>query len=157
MNKQKSLVYTRLISKNLRRCRDDRVATWKSKIKWHSDNNHFKDMNRIDGRPTEFEWTIFPGITTLGLLEKIQSQMRDLKCEPEHFQDRIIFMSMYNDTECGAEGNPERCDTIHRQLRIMLVDSLAVIGLPWGSDQKRNNTELTLADPTDLWTKLQNK
>ena len=48
-------------------------------------------------------------------------------------------------------------NTIHRQLRIMLVVSLAVIGLPWGSDQKRNSTELTLADPTDLWTKLQNK
>ena len=41
-------------------------------------NNHFKDMNRIDGMPTEFEWKIFPGIMTLGLLEKIQSLTRDL-------------------------------------------------------------------------------
>ena len=66
---------------------------WKSNIKWYSENNHFKDMNRIDGMPTEFEWKIFPGITTLGLLEKIQSPTRDLQCEPEHFNDRIIFMS----------------------------------------------------------------
>ena len=51
-------------------------------------------MNRIDGMPTEFEWKIFPGITTLGLLEKIQSLMRDIQSEPEHFKDRIIFMSM---------------------------------------------------------------
>ena len=29
-------------------------------------------MNRIGGMPTEFEWKIFPGITALGLLEKIQ-------------------------------------------------------------------------------------
>ena len=57
----------------------------------------FKDMNRLGGLPTEFEWKIFPGITTLGLLEKIQSLIRDLQCEPEHFTDRIIFMSMYND------------------------------------------------------------
>ena len=35
-------------------------------------NNHFKDMIRIDGMPTEFEWKIFPRITALGLLEKIQ-------------------------------------------------------------------------------------
>ena len=35
-------------------------------------------MSRIDGMPTEFEWKNFPEITTLGLLEKIQSQMRDL-------------------------------------------------------------------------------
>ena len=60
-------------------------------------NIHFNDMNRIDGMPTEFEWKIFPGITTLGVLEKIQSLMRDLQCEPEHLKDRIIFMSMYND------------------------------------------------------------
>ena len=68
---------------------DDPVATWKSKIKLYSENNHFKDMNRIDGIPTELEWKIFPGITRLGLLEKIQSLMRDPQCEPQHFSDRI--------------------------------------------------------------------
>ena len=35
-------------------------------------NSHFKDKNRIDGMPTEFEWKIFQGITALGLHEKIQ-------------------------------------------------------------------------------------
>ena len=85
-------------------------ATLKKKIKWHSESNHFKDLNRIDGMPTEFEWKIFPGITTLGLLEKIQSLMRDLQCEPEHFKDRIILMSMDNDIEWRAKGNPERCE-----------------------------------------------
>ena len=54
-------------------------------------------MSRIDGMPTEFEWNIFPGIKTLGLLEKLQSLMRDPRCEPVHFKDRIIFMSMYKD------------------------------------------------------------
>ena len=44
----------------------------------------FKDMNRIDGMPMEFEWKIFPGITALGLLEKIQKLLTDLQCEPEH-------------------------------------------------------------------------
>ena len=52
---------------------DDPIATWMNKIKKvFGKNNHFKDMNRIDGMPTEFEWTIFPGITVLGLLEMIQ-------------------------------------------------------------------------------------
>ena len=73
-----------------------------------SENNHFKDMNRIDGMPTEIEWKIFLGITTLGLLEKIQSPLRDLQCEPQHFEDRIIFMSMYNDITWGEKGNTEK-------------------------------------------------
>ena len=52
---------------------------------------------------------IFPGITTLGLLKKIQSPMRDLQCEPKHFNDRIIFMSMYNDIAWEEKGMTERC------------------------------------------------
>ena len=47
--------------------------------------------------PSEFEWKIFPGITALGLLEKIQKLMTDPQCETEQFNDRIIFVSMYND------------------------------------------------------------
>ena len=78
--------------------------------KRYSEDNHFKDMNPIDGMPTEFEWKIFPGITTLGLLETIQSLMRDLQSELEHFKDRIIFMSMYNDIAWGEKGNTERCE-----------------------------------------------
>ena len=87
---------------------DDPIATWKSKIKWYSENNHFKDMNRIDGMQTEFEWKIFPGIMTWRLLEKSQSRMRDLQCKLEDFTDRILLMSMYNDIKWGAKGNKER-------------------------------------------------
>ena len=46
-------------------------------------------------------------------------------------------------------------NTIHRQLRIMLADSLAVIGLYWGLDQKKSGTELTLTDLTDHGINLQ--
>ena len=84
----------------------------------------------------------------VGPLEKIQSPMRDLQYEPEHFNDRIIFMSMYNDIEWGAKGNKD-VSTKNRQWRIMLADCLAVIGLSWGLDQKRSGTELTLTDQTD--------
>ena len=79
------------------------------KINLYSENNHFKVLNRIDGMPTEFEWKKIPGITTLGLLEKIESLVRDLQCEPEHFKDRIIFMSMYNDIAWGEKGHKEQC------------------------------------------------
>ena len=32
-----------------------------------------KDLNRIDGESLEFEWKIFPGFTTFGLLEQKNS------------------------------------------------------------------------------------
>ena len=77
------------------------------KNKSYSENNHFKEMNRIDGMPTEFEWKMFPGITTLSLLEQIQEFMKERQCDPEHFKDRVIFMSMYNDIEWAARGYPK--------------------------------------------------
>ena len=78
--------------------RSDPNAAWMNEIKkWYSQNNHFKEINRIDGMQTEFEWKIFPGFTTLGLLEKIHDLMKDLQCGLEQFNDRIIFMSLYND------------------------------------------------------------
>ena len=90
---------------------DDPSAAWKNKIKWYSENDHFKELNRIDGMETEFEWKIFPGLTTLGFLEKIRNLMKDLQWESEQVNDRIIFMSMYNDIVWREEGNTEKCVT----------------------------------------------
>ena len=67
-------------------------------------------MNRIDRKPTEFEWNIFPGITALGLLEKIPKLVTDLQCELEQFKVRIIFISMYNDIAWQAKGNKGQCE-----------------------------------------------
>ena len=58
----------------------------------------------------EFEWQIFLGFTTLGILEQIQKIMVESQCEPEQFEGRIIFMSMYNDFAWGEKGNTERCE-----------------------------------------------
>ena len=55
---------------------DDPIAARKNKIKWHLENRYLKDLNRIDGMRTEFEWKIFPRFIMLGLLEKIQSLVR---------------------------------------------------------------------------------
>ena len=113
-------------------------------------NNHFEDTNRIDGMPTEFEWKIFPGITTLGLFEKSQSLMRDPQCEIEHFNDRTIFMSMYNDIAWHKKETQKNENKINRQF----ANFPAVIGLSWGLDQNCNGTGFTLTNPMGHGTKL---
>ena len=37
----------------------------------------------------EFEWKIFPGFTTLGILEEIENFMTELQCEPEQFKTTL--------------------------------------------------------------------
>ena len=80
-----------------------------NKIQWYLEIRYLKDLNQIDGKPMEFEWKIFPGFTTLGILEEIQKIMIDWQCEPEQFKGRIIFMSMHNDIAWWERGNTEKC------------------------------------------------
>ena len=54
---------------------DNLVESWKKQIQWYSDNDYFSELKRIDGQPLEFEWKIFPGFTTVGILNKIQQMM----------------------------------------------------------------------------------
>ena len=53
----------------------------------------------------EFEWKIFPGFTTAGILIEIQKKMGELQCDPADFKDRNIFMSMFNAIVWEAKGN----------------------------------------------------
>ena len=86
---------------------DNPVESWKKQIQWYSDNYYYSELNRIDGPLMEFEWKIFPGFTTVGILNEIQQMMGELQCEPADFKDRIIFMSMFNDFVWDAKGNEE--------------------------------------------------
>ena len=61
------------------------------------------------GEPMELEWKNFTGFTSLGILDEIQKMMTESKCEPEQFQGRIIFMSMYSDIDWTKRGNKENC------------------------------------------------
>ena len=69
----------------------------RTRFEWYSENDYFNQLNRIDGNPKEFEWKIFPGYTTAGILKEIQKTMGELQCDPANFTGKIMFMSMFND------------------------------------------------------------
>ena len=133
---------------------DDPLESWNRQIQCYSESNHFKEMNRIDGMPTEFEWKIFPGITTLGLLWQIQKLMEDSNCELEHFKSRIIFMSMFNDIVWDAKGNKEQCEYNTQAVAEYARKFPRGHWFLLGPGQKKNGTEPILEDHTDLATKL---
>ena len=37
----------------------------------------YRELLGIDGEPTEFEWIIFPGLTSLEILQKVQTDLQD--------------------------------------------------------------------------------
>ena len=67
---------------------------WKKMIEWIITDKSYKDYDGINGEPTEFEWNIFPGFTTLQLCGKVNDLLSDLGQTPETFTGIILFMSI---------------------------------------------------------------
>ena len=72
-------------------------TVWEEQLGWFKDSPQYRTLDTIDGDPMEFEWNIFPGFTTLQLINKVQDFMTKMGDPPDQFQGRIIFMSMFND------------------------------------------------------------
>ena len=53
------------------------IEAWKQKIECFAKGHEYRELDGIDGEPLEFEWTIFPGHTTLQLLREIQRTMAE--------------------------------------------------------------------------------
>ena len=78
---------------------------WKKRIGWIITDISYRDYDGINGEPTEFEWNIFPGFTTLQLCGKVTDLLSRLGETPETFTGRILFMSMFNDIILGIQDN----------------------------------------------------
>ena len=92
---------------------------WKIRIEWITTDQSYRDYDGINGEPTEFEWNIFPGCTTLQLCGKINDLLSDLGETPETFTGRILFMSMFNDISCDRKGNKEECLENARVVKVL--------------------------------------
>ena len=65
---------------------------WKKRIGWIITDKSYRDYDGINGEPTEFEWNILPGFTTLQLYGKVTDLLSRLGETPETFTGRILFM-----------------------------------------------------------------
>ena len=80
---------------------------WEQRLEWLKSSSKYRNFDRIDGEPMEFEWNIFPGYNTLQLDDEVKSLLLELDETPENFTGRIIFMSMFNDRCCISEDSPQ--------------------------------------------------
>ena len=72
-------------------------TAWEDRLAWFKSSPEYRNFDRIDGEPMDFEWNIFPGFNTLQLSEEIKILLLKFGETPENFTGRIIFMSMFND------------------------------------------------------------
>ena len=62
---------------------------WKNRIEGVMTEKRYRDFDGINGEPTEFEWNIFPGFTTLQLCGKVNDLLSDLGEAPELSQEEF--------------------------------------------------------------------
>ena len=82
---------------------------WEKRIERITSSQSYRDFGGINGEPTEFEWNIFPGFTTLQLCGKVKDLLSRLGETPEIFTGRFLFISMFNDISCGTKDNEKEC------------------------------------------------
>ena len=83
-------------------------AAWEQRLGWFKTSQEYRNLDRIDGEPLEFEENIFPGFNTLQLSQEVQELLLRLNETPENLTGRIIFMSMFNDITWGSRENEKR-------------------------------------------------
>ena len=86
-------------------------TVWEDKLTWFKSSSQYRTLDIIDGEPMEFEWNIFTGFAPLQLCNKVQEVMSKMSDQPEEFQGRSIFMSMFNDISWGSEDNEQECES----------------------------------------------
>ena len=84
---------------------------WEERLGWFKSSTVYRNFDRIDGEPMEFEWNIFPGFNSLQLSEEVNRLLLRLSGTPENFTGRTIFMSMLNDISWGSRDNEKECMT----------------------------------------------
>ena len=78
---------------------------WKKRIEWITSSQSYRDYDGISGEPTEFEWNIFPGFTTLQLYGKVTDLLSRLGETPETFTAEKKWYSMEENSPQGIWDN----------------------------------------------------
>ena len=85
------------------------MIKWKDQISVLQQNKEYAELPGIDGEPIEFEWNIFRGFTSMEILREIHKDLKTGQKNPEQFEGRILFMSMFKGIDRTKNGNSIEC------------------------------------------------
>ena len=86
-------------------------TAWGQRLEWFKTTPDYRNLDRTDGEPMDFEWNIFPRFNTLQLSQEVQELPLRLNETPQNFTRRIIFMSMFNDISWWSKENKIECES----------------------------------------------
>ena len=85
------------------------LARWEGQVEGLKMYPFDQEAVGIDGEAIELEWNIFPGFSSLAILQEIQQDLVRKNIKPDEFKDWFIFMSMFIDIDWSKRKNDENC------------------------------------------------
>ena len=117
------------------------IERWKGEMERLRLYSSYQDAVRIDGEAIEFEWKIFPGFSSLSILQEIQQDLGRRNIQPGELKDRIIFMPMFSDIEWKT--NDENCISNAEKVKNYAMRfSQKNIGHSWVQGRERSGMEI---------------
>ena len=123
---------------------------WKDRTGWIITDERYGDYDGITGEPTEFEWNIFPGFTTLQLCGKVTDLLSRLQETPETFTGRILFVSIFNVSMFNVWQMPKSSPYLQRSL--VLVNAHLLVQVP-----RRKWYSMEENSPQGIWDHIAEK
>ena len=72
-------------------------GSWEDILGWFKSSLEYRNIDRIDGEPMEFEWNIFPGFNTLRLSQEVKQLLLRCRCSTTF--------------SCGSRDNEKECES----------------------------------------------
>ena len=118
---------------------------WEQQLGLFKESPQYRTLDTIDGEPMEFEWNIFPGFTTLQLVQEVQKFMNKMPIH-QHLKDELsscrCSMTSYGDLKTmngNAMTTPQLCLDLHK-------DSQQDVGHSSDLDQNQSGVLLAMKD-----------
>ena len=119
----------------------------KNKLKWFKSTNRYRELDGIDGVRVDDVLSTHDAADS----PRNPKLMRKLGCEPEQFQGRLIFTSMYDDIECNKSKTKnvyvQQMHKVWEHTRKRLV---LVIGYSSNQVEKQNGMRQALSDLAEM-------
>ena len=111
-------------------------TAWEDRLTWFKTSQEYRNLDRIDGEPMEFEWNIFPGFNTLQLSHKVQELLLRLSVTPEKFTGRIILCRCSTTSYGGQKTTRKNASQMLNSFLSLQRDSELDNGHFFGLDQR---------------------
>ena len=127
---------------------------WEDRLMWFKSSPEYRALDKMDGKPMEFEWNIFPGFTTLQFVREVQELLSRLSVTPENSMDELSSCRC-STTSHGDLKTIKNANQVLNSFLSMRRDLEQDNGHSSDLDQKRNGVQLMKANHKENGTESQ--